>query len=46
MFKRCEGGMLGGRKRARDEDEGQEEREGRVRGEPRGGTIGCMSEMH
>lgn len=33
-------GYVGAGKRARDEDEGQEEREGRVRGKPRGGAIG------
>lgn len=33
-------GYVGAGKRARDEDEGQKEREGRVRGKPRGGAIG------
>lgn len=33
-------GYVGAGKRARDEDEGQKEREERVRGKPRGGAIG------
>lgn len=33
-------GYAGAGKRARDEDEGQEEREEHVRGKPRGGAIG------